>query len=94
MKIVFGPVVAPAAWEIGEKLLPTEFKIEILSTDEKRRIDQLETGPLSRASRRHARRVAAACSVQFDGACDGGRLISLAPATACWEDVQPGEAPR
>jgi hypothetical protein len=58
------------------------------------RVDQLETGPLSRASRRHARRVAAACSVQFDGACDGVRLISLAPATACWEDVQPGEAPR
>ena len=43
MKIVFGPVVAPAAWEIGEKLLPREFKIEILSTEEKRRIDQLET---------------------------------------------------
>ena len=43
MKIVFGPVVAPAAWEIGEKLLPREFKIEILSSEEKRRIDQLET---------------------------------------------------
>ncbi len=43
MKIVFGPVIAPAAWAIGESLLPREFKIEILSADAKQRIQQLET---------------------------------------------------
>lgn len=43
MKIVFAPVIASAAWAIGESLLPPGFTIEILSTDEKRRIDQLES---------------------------------------------------
>jgi len=44
MKIVFAPVIAPAAWAIGEALVPREFRIEILATDDsKRRIDQLET---------------------------------------------------
>lgn len=43
MKIVFGPVIAPAAWAIGESLLPRGFSIEILSTDEKKRIEQLES---------------------------------------------------
>ncbi len=43
MKIVFGPVIAPAAWAIGESLLPSGYTLEILSEDEKRRIDQLES---------------------------------------------------
>jgi len=44
MKIVFAPVIAPAASAIGEALVPREFRIEILATDDpKRRIDQLET---------------------------------------------------
>ncbi len=44
MKIVFGPVIAEPAWEIGKSLLPREFTIDVLSTtDEKKRIQQLET---------------------------------------------------
>lgn len=43
MKIVFAPVIAPAAWAIGEALVPREFKIEVLFTDEERRIAQLES---------------------------------------------------
>ncbi|HEX2828288.1 MAG TPA: NAD(P)-dependent oxidoreductase [Burkholderiales bacterium] len=39
-KIVFGPVIAPAAWAIGESLLPEGFSIEILSKDEKKRAEQ------------------------------------------------------
>jgi phosphoglycerate dehydrogenase-like enzyme len=42
MKIVFGPVVAPAAWAIGESLLPDGFTIEVLSQDAKQRIEQFE----------------------------------------------------
>jgi phosphoglycerate dehydrogenase-like enzyme len=41
-KIVFAPIIAPAAWAIGEALLPAGFSIEILSKDEKRRAGQLE----------------------------------------------------
>jgi len=43
VKIVFGPVIAPAAWAIGESLLPAGFSIEILSSDERQRIAQLES---------------------------------------------------
>ena len=39
-KIVFGPVIAPAAWAIGESLVPEGFSIEILSKDEKKRAEQ------------------------------------------------------
>jgi phosphoglycerate dehydrogenase-like enzyme len=39
-KIIFGPVIAPAAWAIGESLLPEGFSIEVLSKDEKKRIEQ------------------------------------------------------
>lgn len=42
MKIVFGPQIAPRAWAIGESLLPQGLSIEILSTDEKKRVEQLE----------------------------------------------------
>jgi phosphoglycerate dehydrogenase-like enzyme len=42
-KIVFAPVVAPAAWAIGESLLPKGFSIDILSKDEARRVEQLES---------------------------------------------------
>jgi phosphoglycerate dehydrogenase-like enzyme len=42
-KIVFAPVVAPAAWAIGESLLPKGFSIEVLSKDEPRRVEQLES---------------------------------------------------
>ena len=42
-KIVFAPVVAPAAWAIGESLLPKGFAIEVLSKDEARRVEQLES---------------------------------------------------
>ena len=39
-KIIFGPVIAPAAWAIGESLLPEGFSIEVLSKDEKQRVAQ------------------------------------------------------
>jgi phosphoglycerate dehydrogenase-like enzyme len=39
-KIIFGPVIAPAAWAIGESLVPEGFSIEVLSKDEKERADQ------------------------------------------------------
>jgi phosphoglycerate dehydrogenase-like enzyme len=42
-KIVFAPAVAPAAWAIGESLLPKGFSIEVLSKDETRRVEQLES---------------------------------------------------
>ena len=42
MNIVFGPTIAPRAWAIGESLLPRGFSIEILSTDDKLRTQQLE----------------------------------------------------
>ena len=42
-KIVFAPVIAPAAWAIGESLLPQGFTIEILSKDAKARVEQLES---------------------------------------------------
>jgi phosphoglycerate dehydrogenase-like enzyme len=43
MKIVFGPMVAPAAWEIGQSLLPREFMIEMLEEDPERRRRQFES---------------------------------------------------
>jgi phosphoglycerate dehydrogenase-like enzyme len=43
MKIVFGPVIAPAAWAIGESLLPRGFSIEVLSDDPARRREQFAT---------------------------------------------------
>ena len=42
-RIVFGPVIAPAAWAIGESLLPEGSAIEVLSKDEKERVEQFET---------------------------------------------------
>lgn len=42
MKIVFSPAISPAAWAIGESLLPQGFTIEILSKDPERRVEQLE----------------------------------------------------
>lgn len=42
-KIIFGPVVAPPAWAIGESLLPQGFTIEVLSTMRDKRIEQLES---------------------------------------------------
>jgi phosphoglycerate dehydrogenase-like enzyme len=42
VNIVFGPVIAPAAWAIGEALLPPGFSIDILSKDSTERIEQLE----------------------------------------------------
>ena len=42
-KIIFGPVIAPPAWEIGESLLPKGFTIEVLSTMRDKRIEQLES---------------------------------------------------
>ncbi|MBI4195568.1 MAG: lactate dehydrogenase [Betaproteobacteria bacterium] len=44
MKIVFSPVISPAAWAIGESLLPKGFTIEILSKEPERRVEQLERG--------------------------------------------------
>jgi len=43
MKIVFNPVISPAAWEIGKSLLPSGFTLEILEKDAARRAAQLET---------------------------------------------------
>jgi phosphoglycerate dehydrogenase-like enzyme len=40
MKIVFGPTIAPAAWAIGESLLPAGFTIEVLAEDPERRRQQ------------------------------------------------------
>ena len=42
MKIVFNPVISPAAWAIGESLKPSGFDVEMLSNDPGRRIAQLE----------------------------------------------------
>jgi len=42
VKIVFGPAIAPAAWAIGESLLPRGLTIEILSKGPDRRVEQLE----------------------------------------------------
>lgn len=42
-KIVFGPEIAPAAWGIGEALLPKGFTIETLSLSPDQRIEQLES---------------------------------------------------
>jgi phosphoglycerate dehydrogenase-like enzyme len=43
VKIAFAPVIAPAAWAIGESLVPRGFTMEIVSTDPQRRIEQLES---------------------------------------------------
>ena len=43
MKIVFSPVIAPAAWAIGESLLPPGFTIEILSAEDEVRVRQLRS---------------------------------------------------
>jgi phosphoglycerate dehydrogenase-like enzyme len=43
VKIVFNPVISPAAWAIGMSLLPKGFTIEILEEDPERRVRQLET---------------------------------------------------
>ena len=40
-KIVFGPVIAPAAWTVGESLLPRGFQIDVLSSEPARRVEQL-----------------------------------------------------
>jgi hypothetical protein len=42
-KIVFGPEIAPAAWGIGQSLLPQGFSIETLSLSPDQRIEQLES---------------------------------------------------
>ena len=42
MKIVFSPVISPAAWAIGQSLLPPGLTIEILEQDPERRVAQLE----------------------------------------------------
>ncbi len=42
-KIVFGPEIAPAAWGIGQSLLPEGFSIETLSLSPDQRIEQLES---------------------------------------------------
>jgi phosphoglycerate dehydrogenase-like enzyme len=42
-KIVFNPVISPAAWAIGMSLLPKGFSIEVLSPDADKRIAQLES---------------------------------------------------
>jgi hypothetical protein len=42
MKIVFSPVVSPAAWAIGLSLLPKGFTIEVLSQEPDQRIRQME----------------------------------------------------
>ncbi len=42
-KIVFGPEIAPAAWGIGEALLPPGFTLEKLSLSPDQRIEQLES---------------------------------------------------
>lgn len=68
MKIVFNPVISPAAWAIGMRLLPPGFEIEVLdATDPARRVAQLEGAdflmgflrgmPLGRDDYRHLKRV-------------------------------------
>jgi phosphoglycerate dehydrogenase-like enzyme len=42
VKIVFSPAISPAAWAIGQSLLPPGFSIEILEKDPERRVAQLE----------------------------------------------------
>jgi len=42
VKIVFNPVISPAAWAIGQQLLPSGFSIEVLAKDRDERIAQLE----------------------------------------------------
>jgi phosphoglycerate dehydrogenase-like enzyme len=42
VKIVFSPTISPAAWAIGQSLLPPGFTIEILEKDPERRVAQLE----------------------------------------------------
>ena len=41
MKIIFAPEIAPAAWTIGESLLPKGFTLEILSKSPDQRVEQL-----------------------------------------------------
>ena len=43
MKIVFGPEIAPAAWQIGVSQLPQGFTLERLSDSPDQRIEQLES---------------------------------------------------
>lgn len=43
MKIVFGPEIAPAAWSIGESLLPQGFTLDLLSKSPDQRVEQLES---------------------------------------------------
>ena len=43
MKIIFAPVIAPAAWAIGQSLLPPGFTIEILSAEDEARVEQLRS---------------------------------------------------
>jgi phosphoglycerate dehydrogenase-like enzyme len=44
VKILFTPVIAPAAWEVGMSLLPKGFTIELLDKeDEKHRIEQFQS---------------------------------------------------
>jgi len=68
MKIVFNPVIAPAAWAIGESLRPPGFDIEILDQENKaHRIEQLESAdflmgflrgmPLGEADYKHMKKV-------------------------------------
>lgn len=40
MKIIFAPAISSAAWAIGESLLPQGFTVEILSKDQRRRVEQ------------------------------------------------------
>ena len=42
MKIMFSPAISPAAWAIGQSLLPRGFAIEILAQEPERRIRQME----------------------------------------------------
>jgi phosphoglycerate dehydrogenase-like enzyme len=42
-KIVFAPSIAPAAWTIGESLLPRGFTLEVLAKDPDQRVAQLES---------------------------------------------------
>ena len=41
MKIIFAPEIAPAAWTIGESLLPKGFTLEKLSKSPDQRVEQL-----------------------------------------------------
>ena len=43
MKIIFSPAISPAAWAIGESLLPKGFTIEILSREPEQRTAQLKS---------------------------------------------------